>query len=513
MSLVKAIRKHPLSAASIIILPALFLLILSFYLNRLGAFGCFDDCFNFVRGFFVLQDKKLYSEVFSNHMPFIAYISAIIQKLTSPGDIYQLLLFHKLFLLTVSFFSWIILIFRFRWAGLFFVLFYEPFKLYLFGDRFLAEGIIIYPIVYLAGLVFTKFKNKTIHKWEYIFSAVLAWFVLFMREPYIPLTLFLFGLILWNKKELKIKVQSFLLFLFLIFAFLLTQPINDFILNTFTLNKSRAVSELSQQGLLDTGFFKIFFYPILVFFTGEQNIMRFILVSLNLVFVVAFVRLIMRGEKLPAFIIFLVLGLANIRYVEPGTMFYTSYHMLIWFGLLVMFTGLMFVYSKDKVLKKILTIFLGASFVVAFISPQNVLWERVNTVREVNDGYANDTIHGLVIKNLARDGSTLFVDGGDDLIYFVAEVDSSYRYSWYTSLMPYYKPFADEREKMFTSNPPDFYFGNCRNGYYLPDNVKGKYVNLKNNGRKSCLYIKNELIKKIPESSWDKAKSLGYGLE
>lgn len=105
------------------------------------------------------------------------------------------------------------------------------------------------------------------------------------------------------------------------------------------------------------------------------------------------------------------------------------------------------------------------------------------------------------------------MDGGDDLIYFVAEVDSSYRYSWYTSLMPYYKPFADEREKMFTSNPPDFYFGNCRNGYYLPDNVKGKYVNLKNNGRKSCLYIKNELIKKIPESSWDKAKSLGYGLE
>lgn len=157
MSLVKSLFKNPLVLTSVLVLIPLFLIVLSYYLNRLGAFGCFDDCNNFMRGYFFLQGREMFSEIFSGHMPLMNYISAAVQKITSPTSIYHLLLYHTLFLFIVSVLASILIIIRFRWAGLLFVIFYESYNIYLFGDRFLAEGIIVYPLAYMAGLIWLKF--------------------------------------------------------------------------------------------------------------------------------------------------------------------------------------------------------------------------------------------------------------------------------------------------------------------------------------------------------------------
>ena len=53
----KLVNKHKLLIASLLALIPLYFIVLNFYLNRLGAFGCFDDCNNFVRGYFVLKGK------------------------------------------------------------------------------------------------------------------------------------------------------------------------------------------------------------------------------------------------------------------------------------------------------------------------------------------------------------------------------------------------------------------------------------------------------------------------
>src|SRR3990167_11031988 len=139
MRLIAIIKKHPLLLSSILIVTPILIILTSYYLNRLGAFGCFDDCNNFMRGYFVLKGRTLFSEVFSGHMPLMSYLSTVIQKFTSPDSIYHLLLYHTLFLFILTILSGVILIFRFKWVGLAFVLLYESFNIYLFGDRFLAE--------------------------------------------------------------------------------------------------------------------------------------------------------------------------------------------------------------------------------------------------------------------------------------------------------------------------------------------------------------------------------------
>ena len=207
------------------------------------------------------------------------------------------------------------------------------------------------------------------------------------------------------------------------------------------------------------------------------------------------------------------MGLAGIRYVDPGKIYYGAFHLLIWYGLLVMFVSLMITSTKEKNLKNLAVLFLAIIFLLTFMNPKNILLQRVDTDKEIHDGYAKYSINGRVIAVLANKESTLFVDGSEDLIYWKADIKPAYKYSWYTSLMPFYKPFVDARDEMFRQYPSDFYYGNCRKGYFLPEFIKSKYANLKKNGKKSCLYIKKDQLPKISESAWSEVNRLGTTLE
>src|SRR3989344_1885928 len=128
----------------------LFVYILIFFLThfvlyrKIGAFGCFDDCPNIMAGWFLLKGRVLYEQIFYNHQPLIVYFSELIQWITSPKSLYQLVLFHRLFLYLFSFCFGILLVIRFRLKGFLFLLLYETTKYYFFGDRFLAEAFIVY---------------------------------------------------------------------------------------------------------------------------------------------------------------------------------------------------------------------------------------------------------------------------------------------------------------------------------------------------------------------------------
>lgn len=507
----KLVNKHKLLIASLLALIPLYFIVLNFYLNRLGAFGCFDDCNNFVRGYFVLKGKILFSEVFSGHMPLMSYLSTVIQKFTSPDSIYHLLLYHTLFLFILTILSGVILIFRFKWVGLAFVLLYESFNIYLFGDRFLAEGVIVYPIVYLAGLFWEKIQKRKIYKMEYALTGVIAWLVVFMREPYIPLILFLFFLILWGEDHRREKIISIAIFLSLTFMFVLIHPINEFIFNVFTMNFQNISTEFNETGTRGLGFFKIFLYPFVVLFKAKWNDVWLVINVLVFILIILSAKFF-RVKKTSIFVIFLILSLASIRFVEPGTVFYSAYHILIWYGLLIMFVFLLLRDIDSEKLRKLFLFILGMSFFITLFPP-NILWEKTDTIKEINDGYANYSINARIIRVLADKNSTLFIDGGDDLIYWRADLKPAYKYSWYTSLMPYFKIYTDARIEMFKKYSPDFYYGNCRKGYFLPDFVKDSYQNIKKlNGDKSCLYVKKDIVQQISEDKIREINKLEYKL-
>ena len=61
------------------------------YIPRVSAFGCFDDCFNYVGGYFIANGKVIYKDFFFNHQPIPALISYVIQAVTNPINIFELI--------------------------------------------------------------------------------------------------------------------------------------------------------------------------------------------------------------------------------------------------------------------------------------------------------------------------------------------------------------------------------------------------------------------------------------
>lgn len=495
-----------------------FFFVYKIYRERVTTFGCFDDCFNYTAAYFMLKGRQLYSEIFFNHQMLPAYLSYVIQKFSHPGTIYELVLFHRLFLIGFSLVFDLLIIWRFRMVGAAFAVFYEPTKYYLFGDRFLAESFIVYPTVYMFGLLWYKLESKNIFRMDYVLAGIFAWFVIFMREPYIPLAIFLYFFLLWSKKFSFSKKISIAIFLFLSTAALLTTSLPDLFFNLVTTNTEGVFSNEVKTNLLSGwGIVKSFTYPLFLFFGGKWNNFRIFLICLSIIFLILlwFAR---KNKKLILIVIFL-LGVANIRVVIPGTIFFESFHMIQWYGLFLMSIFMMLapLYRFKKLLISLLILFAFSALGFLMLSPKSYLWDKINRHEEFVTGYGSYLASGEIIKLLAEPQDTLFLDNNrQDLTYWQANLRSPYKYSWYTWTMPGYQIFDEARLKMFQVNPPDFYYGDCRgeiNSFQnLPLETKNNYHELYFAGRPTCLYVKKTKVEKINPQIWEKAKGFQYYL-
>jgi hypothetical protein len=500
-----------------IFLILLFLIPFNFFLYKIFSvralsFGCFDDCPNYMAGYFMLNGKELYSEIFHNHIMGTAWLSYFIQKFHNSINMYDLVLTHRQVVMVFAFIFDLLIIKRFKWAGLFFVIFYETSKFYIFGDRFLGESLVVYAAVYLTGLVWEKLNNKQISVFDLILSGVFVWFVIFMREPYIPLAIFLYVIILWGRIDKK-KVYSLIVFLVFILITAISTNLQSLYFNVVTINlQTVAKSEANSSKLLGSGIFKVLFYPLFLLFSGKWNIFRAFEVSLSVVFIFGIVFEFLKEKKrLLVILLLLILGLANIRVTTPGTVFFEAYHMMVWFGVFLFVTLLLCTEITEKNRKLgiilFLTIFIGWG--IAVFSPKSYLYDKIDLHEQLLTNFGNDMNIGNVIKDLSNPNNTLFLDGADDMIYWQSGLFSAYKYSWYTSVMREIPLYIDARLEMFKNNPPDFYYDYCSDtapyNPSLPKFVRASYQQLKYNGKPSCLYIKKSKLDLITPEQWQKA--------
>lgn len=484
------------------------------YMARVNAFGCFDDCSVFMAGYFMLKGKTLYSQIFFNHQPLAAYISYGIQRLLNPINMYDLVLKHRQFVFVFGLIFNILLVLRYKITGFAFALFYEFSKFYVFGDRFLPEALIIYPIVYMIGVLWYKIDGKKTYALDYIGSGLFAWFVIFSREPYVPLAIFLYLLILWNKKFLKAKIISFMIFLLLSLIILRFFPIKDYIFNVFTVNRAAFAN-----GAFSFNFVYSIFYPIFILGRmGEWNIFRYEIIGLTLIFLIAFLILIFPLKKVKsALLLYLVLILANLRPEPPGTVFYAAFHMVSWYASFLFITLIFIkdIYNAKRYWAYPMILVFMVLFLYSVVSPQSFIHERINEQAEYLTNYGPVMQVGDVVRALSKPSDTLFLDGFDDIIYWEAKRVSPYKYSWYTSFMPGFSVYRKARLKMFAHNPPDFYYGTCAQGEgspAMPQRYIGSYIRLYSGKNPSCLYIKKQKLATITKAQWEKANALLYYL-
>lgn len=477
------------------LLVPLWIFLRSIYRDRIGAFGCFDDCFNYMGGYFLLSGKRLYSEIFFNHQPILAYLSALIQYVTKPDGIYLLIYQHRMFIIYFSMMADALLVLRFGWIGFAFAVLYESTKGFLFGEHFLAEAMIIYPLVYLLGAIGEVWRRKKLQAWELIIAAIFTWFVVFSREPYIPLALVMFGYLIWKHWNIVWSKVSLGLLGILSLIVVGIHSLPDYFFNVVTVNASRLGSEGNLWSMI--------FYPVLVFFGGQWNLFRGIEVALVLLFwILLFFR--------PVPILFIFLALANIRTIAPGDMYYAAFHHLQWYGLFIMSVLLLINDIEEK--RRILKIVGGIAFLGitawAILSPQSYLHDNVDRHAEFTTNFSQIFTVGDIVKALSLPSDTLFLDGWDDLIYFQAHRYSPYKYAWYTSSMWQFERFAKAREEMFGTNPPTFYYGQCVKDVFDPTSLPRAtdYVRLRTSKSPTCVFVLRSKIPHIVAEQWKKVQ-------
>ena len=500
---------------SILLLIPIFALLYKIYIPRSTAFGCFDDCFNIVGGFFLQNGKHIYSDFFYNHQPFPAFISLIIQNVTKPTNIFELILRHHQFILMFGFVFYILLILRFGLKAFIFAILFEFSKFYFFGDRFLAESYIVYPLIYILGIAILRLKDKKIYSFDIFLSAIFCWFIAFSREPYVPIAIFLFLIIIYKQARLK-KESLVALVIFIILSLITLAFFNlkDYFFNTLTVNFQVVLPrELSQQ--IYGGPLQMFFYPFYIFVEGPLNLLKFYLVGFDILFLFLLFRLF--KNKHYKFIVFLIFTffLSNLRPNVPAKPFYESFHMLIWFSFFIFITVYL-VFEQKKQVFYLAAIYLTGLFSIFVFSPSNFIYDKINQQEQLITNFGTTMQEGEVIKALSLPKDTLFLDGSDDLVYWQAKKLSFYKYTWYTSVMPYFSIYKNARKEMFDKTPPEFYrgLGDCRSINLDSDSrfIEKNYARLLVDDKPSCLFIKKDKLKDITVKQEEKLAQLHYFL-
>lgn len=500
---------------------ALFSIVLyKTYNAHTAAFGCFDECFNYVAGHFILKGRVLYREIFFNHQMLMAYLSSIIQILFRPESIYHLVLEHRMFVFFFGLAMDVLIMWRFGISGVFFAFLFEATKFYFMGSLFLPESILVYPLVYLFGLAWQKRMGEKVSIFDYIASAAIAWFIIFLREPLFLVALFLYILVSVDRPFRKKNVISLGVFSSISFFTLLFTALPDYIFQVIIINSKTAfLSEVNAYGNALFTLANIFLYPGALLFTGIRSFLREILIAIDILFLIGIAIFLKRGGKKSLILILvIVLGLANLRVVPPGLMFYESFHMLSWYGLFLMATFLLmqYVYASRYMKKLGLFLMMGsfAIFAYAILSPQSFFYDKIDKEREFGLHFDHYYIYGEAIKSLAKPQDTLFLEGWDDLIYWKADLMPAYRYIIYKHTTGIPDLFVQERTAMFRHNPPDFYYSPHEKGMhlfgFLPQSRVDDYVELMHTGVPSGLYIKKSKLPSITKEQWEKAGLLKF---
>lgn len=494
-------------------------LIFILYYQRIGSHSFGDEWNNFMAGFFMQKGRLLYSQIFYNHQMLAAYVSYIIQSVFHPQSLYTLLLYHRVFILVFSLILDILLIFRFGWKGFAFAIIYELTKYYFFGFLFLAESMTVQPLVYMLAVWWEKVMLKKISGFDYILAGIFTWFVLFLREPLSIVAFALYIGILWGRVDFQAKKKSVLVFLFLsiLIGISVGKNITAYIEQVLMFNLT-VILPFESRSSGDLASVKGFFYPVSILFTGQINYLRYVLVGLDVVFLTTSIFFLVRSPKKYLYVfLFSILGLASLRFVTPGKMFFESFHLVPWYGLFIMST-LLLAETVRRIYPRMRLVIVGAFCVilVLILSANSFVWEKVDRNRDFSINYAHYYLNGEVFRVLSKSTDTLFADKWDYLINWQANLDTPYTYGIYSFATASCKTCAEARIAMFQKNPPDFYYTYCPTNIYstdlLPQNVRDDYFPLYTKGNPTCLFIHKKKIPSITTEQKNKIEELGFYL-
>lgn len=500
----------------IIFVAALFFLLVigSYYKDSSLSQPFIDEQYNFAIGKYLSKGEILYDDIITNHQPITHIFSALVQIVRDPNTTFSLLVNHRV---AMAFWSgsWaLLLIANFGTGAFLYVILYELTKSYMFGNLFLAEAMVVYPLSFLVGIVIYR---KKLNKVSLIMLGVSIALVLFILGPVWPVLAFLVILIIlrlksYSKKDLLYPALGGLIIFFLVLKF---TSVPGYLHNYLYINYAYTVPEyhkLYYQEPWMVTILKSFFTPVFAFTTSNTNPILWVIRLLSVSLVLSLVYLVKTRKTIQAFIVIVLLGLCNIRFIYPGSGSYEGFHLLPWYSvfLFVVITNALQQFRQNRnLLFRIFTVMIMVT--ALFVSARyavDMFLNKKNLQEEYTINYSTHTDIGQIISIMKDPKDTLFTTPDNWLVYWQSNASHISKlfgyYPWMVSVPELHENFLET----FTRTPPTFFYCENCSGLDLGQFLKS-YKQVIKNGEKTNLYVLPYRIDNLTKKQREQLKFYG----
>jgi len=501
-----------------LILPLVLILFLLFtsraYFQQVFSFHFVDEEDNFTLGNYLLKGDKLYTDLFSHHQPLGYVFSAAIQKVTHPNTIPSLIKKHRQAMVVWSLIWYGIIFARFRLKAAPFIAIFELTKLSLLGNLFLSESLIAYPLIYLSLAILGEESFKT---WEQVFVGFCFGLSVFLLSPIWPLLLVLGILFILKEKKTALKSAAFVLLGALPVALLILPfiGVSQYFHDAFYINLHYYIP-LTSDDPMQIAVFKGMLAPIFSLVEGLNSPTGILIKILSAIFIVQLAILVKKGDWRKALIAFLVLGSANIRYIRSGQEYYTGFHLLPWFAVLITLTGWMnlefFKNAKKTYLKILFALLLFLPLAYSLFSASKLLFPKRDTNLDLYINYSRQSDAGDAIKIMKAPGDTLFVAPDEWLVFWEAQINHSGKMLNYYAWNAQVPELRDSVSADFKNNPPTFVYCDCNGDYLGLSEPLKNYRQLNKDKNPSHVYILSSKMASLGKDQLNKLSFYGYSL-
>ena len=476
-----------------------------------------DEDDNFVTGAWILEGQKLYKDIFFQHQPTATYLSAAVQEVTKPNSIFLLVKRHRELIYLYSAAAFFLLTLRFGFVGFVTAIIYETTKFYLLGNLFLAETLVIPPLLFVIGLIYETVsrREKLSSRLNLTIALISIIFIQFTLLPLAPFALISIAIIWYLSSK---SLRSFLLkfigiyILLLSFIFLKLFPISGYLKDTVFITSTQNIP--AEVDHLGTFIARFFFYPLLAL--NFQNSGFFLTFKvLSILFVISLLFLVKRKCYLFALLSVLLFWLTNLRPASFG-LFYSGFHLLPMYGALLWLTvlnvNLIILKSKTKIYKiLILCILFGPLILLSLLSYKKEVTTPFNRESSFYSNYSPKFDYGEAVRLLSKPQDKLIVGSSESLIYWQSKLLPSSPFFYTYGFM--YKSDALKKEVSdnFSKSLPKFFY---INGDFEKDVIYNRqakyYSNVMLHGKPSRLYVLKSQLKNITDDKWREVKRLGF---
>lgn len=449
---------------------------------------------------YVITGDVLYKDLFSNHQPLPYLLSAGVQEVTQPNSIFLLIKRHRESIIVWSAIWSLLLVARFGWPLLLTIIIIELTKIYLLGNVFLAESLVIYPLLYIVSFLM-EIRIRT--KRELVFIGFCFSLIVSLLAPLWPLSFVLFIWLLLcdgqGERSLswgKIGTRFLLQIVGMVpvgFAVLYFSSFPDYLIDAIDYNL-RYFIPIASHDPTWLVVIKGFTAPLGSFFVeNEESATLIIIRMLSILFILCSVVLLSKKSFIVGLGLFVILGLSNLRYVEPGLQMYQGFHLLPWYSILCLSTVLsmrtLLTYPKMKYIKGIAVgVFIITLVVILNYSLEDLFKSR-DTANDFYVNYSRQFDMGEAVRILKNETDTLFVVPDEWLVYWQAQIPHASFLLGYYAWMNAVPDLSKEVHRMFNTSPPTYFYCDCNSAYFGLEKYLTLYNRLKKDGNNTNLYV------------------------